>query len=261
MKILDKIKNFFYDEEEIEIPKANEKKEEPKKVSDIPPSEEEVKTTIKKRNMTDIEDIVSERELFKSESTFKFPIIFEEDDFSEVKSNNRSMNVLEVENTKIRREIITDDDKKLFSPSPIISPIYGVLEQNYNNDGTPIQKDDNFLNLYDKDENVDIDSILGKAYGRAEPELRSSQKYILEEELINSSEEESIDLFKDINDDEDIVDIKRESDINSDDDEGFKSDYKLSDDARLKSIDELLESTDEQDFYTLVDSMYENIEE
>ena len=69
MGILDKIKNLFYEDEVIEVPKEKLKEEV------ISPKEEVVE---KKDEM---DEVVSERDLLKSETTFKFPVIFEDEDF------------------------------------------------------------------------------------------------------------------------------------------------------------------------------------
>ncbi len=258
MKILDKVKNFFYDEEEIEVIEGtvNKEKKQHNSIDASPLKEPEGIKVPNKEPNNNIEDIVSERELFQSDTTFKFPIIFEEDDFIEEKSQKRSMNVLEVENTKIKREKVTIESKQIFVPTPIISPIYGVLGQETKDNKKDNQLDDSFLNLYDNTDNVDIDSILSKAYGKTRTEKNSIIKETIKTEI---DIEESIDLFKNITDDNANLGVKEEIGINNN--QEFSKDNINTDTARLKSIDELLESTDEQDFYTLVDSMYENNEE
>ena len=69
MGFINKIKNFFYDEEEVEeeVPKE---KVQPEKRKKIDKKEEEKE--------------ISERELFKSERTFNFPMDLEDEDFTPV---------------------------------------------------------------------------------------------------------------------------------------------------------------------------------
>lgn len=253
MKIFDKIKNFFYDEEEINVSEVKEEKKD-KNSSTIISSKEGEKEKVEEKGNNNIEDIVSERELLKSESTFKFPIIFEEDDFSEETTKSRSINVLNIENTKIKSESVTYEEKKVFVPSPIISPIYGIIEQGTKKE-VKVSKGESLLNLYEKGETIDIDAIIGRAYSRSE----MRQGYKIEDNSPSiTKEEETIDLFRNIKNEEEAMEMKRERDI---DNKIIKETSMISDEDRLKSIDDLLESTDEQDFYALVDSMYENNEE
>ena len=94
MGLFDKLKNVFIEEEEVE----SEPEEKPKKQEKL---EEEKIEPIK-------EDIVSDRDLIDTNQNFKFPIIFEEEDFKEEKKKSRSINVLERENTKYETEIKRD---------------------------------------------------------------------------------------------------------------------------------------------------------
>ena len=117
MGMLDKIKNLFYEEEVVEVPK------EEKKATIIVKEEEEPKD--------EMDDVVSERDLLKSETTFKFPVIFEDEDFADIKKeekiepvhNNRSMESRE-QNQKYKkpvldREVIREviEKPKKFKPS------------------------------------------------------------------------------------------------------------------------------------------------
>lgn len=225
MKIIDKIKNFFYDEEEIEIYDSKNKKKEKPKASNI---NKETTPALKEKEISKVDDTISERELFKSETTFKFPIIFEDEDLGN--QQKKRINVLEVENTKIKSETLTIKEHKIFIPSPIISPIYGIIEPLINEQNKANTK----KNLYNKEGRIDIDSVISEVYQYSKKDKKDSK-----------SKKGDIDLFKDI--DQLKEDDKKKAIIN--------------DDARIKSIDELLESTDEQDFYTLIDTMYENVEE
>ena len=149
MGLFDKLKNVFIEEEEVE----SEPEEKPNKQEKL---EEEKIEPIK-------EDIVSDRDLIDTNQNFKFPIIFEEEDFKEEKKKSRSINVLERENTKYEPEIKREvkPQKKTFKPSPVISPVYGVLDKNYTKD--EISSKDGLLT--DSEDKVDIDYVIKKAYG------------------------------------------------------------------------------------------------
>ena len=220
MGLFDKLKNVFIEEEEVE----SEPEEKPNKQEKL---EEEKIEPIK-------EDIVSDRDLIDTNQNFKFPIIFEEEDFKEEKKKSRSINVLERENTKYETEIKRDikSQKKTFKPSPVISPVYGVLDKNYTKD--EISSKNGLLSDYS--DKLDIDSVINKAYGNT---------ITREEKNKEKNTDEIINLFSEENTEE----IGYELD---------EIDAKATDD-KIKSIDDLLKDSNE-DFYSLVDSMYKDDE-
>jgi hypothetical protein len=125
MGMFNKIKNLFYEEEELQ--QMASKQPEPKKE---PEQKEKEKAPVEKR---EVNEVVSERDLLKTDPTFKFPVIFEDEDFKEEKKEKKSINVLEEENNKYRviDTKTVKEEKRIFKPSPVISPIYGVLDKNY----------------------------------------------------------------------------------------------------------------------------------
>ena len=242
MGLFDKLKNIFiedeFDEEPISVPKKIEK------VENI-----EIKENIvEKEKPKDIENTFSDRELLESNEKFKFPIIFEDDDFKDERKKTKSINVLERENNKYEPEIkreVRPQQKKVFKPSPVISPVYGVLDKNYSKDD--ISSKDGLLN--DSSLKVDIDSVMKKAYGE--------DKIMSREEKNKVDKSENTNLFDDLKDLETDIssnEIMSESDILLNDTKNDEIDEKI------KSIDELLKDTTDEDFYSLVDSMYEDEE-
>ena len=156
--------------------KSLDKKEEIeiKEIKNDAPAVKEVKEEVNE---------ASDRSLVDTKENFKFPIIFEEDDFKEEKRRTKSINVLERENTKYEPEIRREakPQKKVFKPSPVISPVYGVLDKNYSKED--ITSKDGLLN--DSEDKIDIDYVIKKAYG--------SDTTLKEE---NKEEDTKIDLFK-----------------------------------------------------------------
>jgi len=57
------------------------------------------------------------------------------------------------------------DDKGYFKPSPIISPIYGILDKNYKKEDVVSKKEIHITSSYAKS-NMNVDDIRNKAYGR-----------------------------------------------------------------------------------------------
>lgn len=233
MGLFDKLKNVFMeddiDEEPVKsVPKVEEiKKEEP---------------VIQKRERElPIEDTFSDRELVNSKENFKFPIIFEDEDFKEEKKKTKSINVLERENTKyedlIKRD--TKPQKKVFKPSLVISPVYGVLDKNYSKEDITT-KDGNRVS---NDNGVDIDTVIKKAYGEEVVTKTREEK--------REEENKTVDAFR-----EEETDIKSLTIEQAE----TKANEKEVDD-KIASIDELLNDTNtDDDFYSLVDSMYKNEE-
>lgn len=233
MGLFDKLKNVFMeddiDEEPVRsVPKVEEiKKEEP---------------VIQKRERElPVEDTFSDRELVNSKENFKFPIIFEDEDFKEEKKKTKSINVLERENTKyedlIKRD--TKPQKKVFKPSLVISPVYGVLDKNYSKEDITT-KDGNRVS---NDNGVDIDTVIKKAYGEEVVTKTREEK--------REEENKAVDAFK-----EEETDIKSLTIEQAE----TKANEKEVDD-KIASIDELLNDTNtDDDFYSLVDSMYKNEE-
>ena len=233
MGLFDKLKNVFMeddiDEEPVRsVPKVEEiKKEEP---------------VIQKRERElPVEDTFSDRELVNSKENFKFPIIFEDEDFKEEKKKTKSINVLERENTKyedlIKRD--TKPQKKVFKPSLVISPVYGVLDKNYSKEDITT-KDGNRVS---NDNGVDIDTVIKKAYGEEVVTKTREEK--------REEENKTVDAFK-----EEETDIKSLTIEQAE----IKANEREVDD-KIASIDELLNDTNtDNDFYSLVDSMYKNEE-
>ena len=233
MGLFDKLKNVFMeddiDEEPVRsVPKVEEiKKEEP---------------VIQKRERElPVEDTFSDRELVNSKENFKFPIIFEDEDFKEEKKKTKSINVLERENTKyedlIKRD--TKPQKKVFKPSLVISPVYGVLDKNYSKEDITT-KDGNRIS---NDNGVDIDTVIKKAYGEEVVTKTREEK--------REEENKTVDAFK-----EEETDIKSLTIEQAE----IKANEREVDD-KIASIDELLNDTNtDDDFYSLVDSMYKNEE-
>ena len=228
MGLFDKLKNIFIEEELVDDTGTE------KEVA-IPPKKEEIEIKEIKNDAPVVKEVkeevneASDRSLVDTKENFKFPIIFEEDDFKEEKRRTKSINVLERENTKYEPEIRREakPQKKVFKPSPVISPVYGVLDKNYSKED--ITSKDGLLN--DSEDKIDIDYVIKKAYG-SDTTLKEENK---------EEEDTKIDLFK-------------EEEIKSEDVNVTELDEKI------KSIDDLLKDTSDDDFYSLVDSMYKDSE-
>lgn len=234
MSLVKKLKDILFEEEEelTEPIKVREeiKKDEPKIVK-IEPKKEERREAVSETPKA----VTSERELFRSENTFQFPD-FDEEEFksnmAKPVTNNQEIksraNVLEYERKKTiekrtdygryeRVETREYSERKKFKPSPIISPVYGILNQDY--------KADDIVKKNDNDISIDIETVRRKAF---EPKKQ--------EELSRPSiKTETVSAVSSLDDDasEPVVTFFEEKD---------KIKLKGNNDENFKSIDDLLES-------------------
>ncbi len=147
----------------------------------------------------------------KVNDKFKFPIDFDDNDFNDVSRVSRQArtgkkNSVSIESKDLRQEKKTHKiepkkevkvaelykdkreepkkDLKKFQATPIISPIYGVLDKNYRKDEIePVSGDNYEINRPSK--NIDFDSVRKKAYGDS-----------LVEDIKNNMMCENCDYFK-----------------------------------------------------------------
>jgi len=197
MGLLDKLKNAFFEEEYVEVDdneevaKKVESKKEVKKEEKIKTEEIKNRTKLEEDIDEEIEEIneiipeikeevkeepvISDRELVNKNNKIEY---FNDSDFvsndyyrEEKKPASQAYGGAY---SKVTYTQTTSDKKaynrpygasndKGFQPTPIISPIYGVLDKNYHKDEVIDKKDR--PSSYVSKKNVDLDSIRQKAYG------------------------------------------------------------------------------------------------
>ena len=176
MGLLDKFKNLFTDEELIEEEKEIEepKKQEPKLPQVMMDSIE--KTELNKEVIKD-KEIVSDRTLVQTKTKFNFPVEFTDEDF---KATRSSKNIV----TKVREQEI-ENTKKIYSKNqeeakppkfrctPIISPVYGILDKNYKKEEV-IEKDERIYDLHRPSQKLDFDSVRKKAFGDLTEDIKEN---------------------------------------------------------------------------------------
>ena len=260
MGLFDKIKNVFFEEEEVEV---EEKERESTPVAKKIDVLETKKKELEKENASNKLEFDSEKDkeieiVQEKEKDFKFPMGFDDKDFEVEKTIEIFGPIKEKEEIKEEvPEIVSDEppvdehlteetysyeeyryeepkkvetyveetyqkepykedrrenyhklyenkekekeEKQGFTPSPIISPIYGILNKNYTKEEIVSKSD------LKKNESVvikdDLDIVREKAYGDLASEISSS----IEEEIIDIEEEkpkEKKDLLYDLNDEE-----------------------------------------------------------
>jgi hypothetical protein len=261
MSVFKKLKDVLFDVEEEEIPViTKEVKKEP----------------IKEDNPIKEIKIPKEEHEVKKESNFNFPLDFDEKPMSRVKKDydldddffkerdtykkeDRKNDYFNDYKAPIKEEPKKKDPTKPFTPTPIISPVYGILDQNYTKDDVIIKTDIGV-------KSPDLDEVRRKAYG-----LDVKKKETKKEEVKPKDDEEIPAPIKTL--DEILADNeeKREEAIKLEEDE-----QKNQEKGKEKTIEDQVEimeepkkeekkkdpdDTLETDLFNLIDSMYEDKKE
>ena len=276
MGFMEKVKNLFTEEEEVPVEPV---KKEVIQV-EIPAPAEEKKPSPKK-------EVTVETEEEKKEEKFSFPVFFDDKDFEslekpkvEKKKEKKNAPVVKREDA-YQAKGIHYEEKKVFKPSPIISPVYGILDKNYKKE--EISSKATYTDeSYHKPHKLDIDDVRNKAFGTLEDDIDTA---FTEEDIVSVSREtyhdQTPDLEEDLLDDlkydeaeENPLDILSDEtpsstttdDFDMLDDEEVQPKHKqdsnmveaaMNDDS--SSDDEL--NLNESDLFNLIDSMYEKRDE
>ncbi len=293
MGLINKLKNVLFEDEEVEESPVEKKEEKVIKEKEPLKKKESVKMTF---DGDDEEDTLSDRELFKAEPTFNFPV-FDEHEFDEVKKEERvdvpnyermqevktrvsSSSGFDVDRGRPRgyesykeqarkpREVtpVAPVEKKKFTPSPVISPVYGVLDKNY-------RKEDIVLRSEEK-KVIDVDSVRRKAFGTLEDDIEKTLSTPARDfypQKKQDPKKEKLEEFIEKSADE-VIPVTKESKVASSsstiEEKPVRTMPKKQDELEVldrpvqKSIEEKLEDeTLENDLFDLIDSMYETRED
>ncbi len=276
MGLFKKLKDILYDEEEyteqIKITPEMRNEETPAKV--MPKSEKPVPKEVKEPVKPVEKEEVSEREIFSSKSP-SFPFFdFDEDEFEEQKVaskpvekpiEKRNTNIYEIERKRKiekrvdygryeRTETVETVERKKFKPSPIISPVYGILNQDYNKDEIVKREPDK----------VDIQSVRNKAFGEHKENIEPKKSFYEETETVTVSKpaekEKKVKTIDELLEDTSdiVVDIDQDMEVKP---ERVNTEPIEIVNNQQKTSPEVVEDTLENDLFDLIDSMYDNKEE
>lgn len=255
MGFLEKVKNMFTEEVEetpikkevmqVEIPAPTPTVEEPKKT------------------------VVAESEVLVKEEKPQAPVFFDDKDFASLERKEEKKPKPKKLEDKYKGK---EEEKKVFRPTPIISPVYGVLDKNYRKDDITPKKTRPITTEYDNS-HLTIDDVRRKAYGTLEDDLEviiPSDDYEITEEhgIINDEVEIQDDGLVDLDyeprfakkDDviENIEDDQNENDLFE---EIESKEEPLSDEEMFEELQEEKDETKEEltdsDLFNLIDSMYD----
>ena len=287
MSVFKKIKDVLFDIEDDEEETTYEKKSVVKESNPI----KEVKMPVEVND----NDVVSEPP--KKTNNFNFPLDFDDDlptrsdkdssvnkrnSYSQTNSNNsffdddydvprRNRDEYVVKEPERKKEQPRDyskflqqkkeEKKKIFTPSPVISPVYGVLNQNYTKDDVIIKTDTGV-------KGPSLEEVRKKAYEikkevenkKVEDEFAEPLK-TLDEILISNQEiqkEKSIE-----NDDKSDVpeEITKDEFISEKEEVENTTEMPKIDSKPVESEVKDDDDTLEKDLFNLIDSMYENKDE
>ena len=326
MSFINKVKNFFYedieeDDEEFESREALKREERLRKKEEKErrrfEEQQEKKPIVQQAN-----NDLSERELFKSERTFNFPMDLGDDifditetmplDLDEKKEESRSQ-IKEEKNLYARptrtvtptttRPVYASEQKteeqKKFRPSPVVSPVYGILDKDYTVEDVVEKTLSKTKEFSLEKKSVDFDTVRNRAYKELDEEIEKTltgQKdifYNLEEEVKEENTGEIEDYIEDSydkneNKEDDVIityegteEFKEEkkefeepvqeeiSEPEEDEEESFTPDVaiptvekKEKKTRRSKKVDDEEEYDEEkEDLFNLIDNMYNDEDE
>jgi len=264
--LFDKVKNLFTEEVEVETEEKAPIKKEVIQVEIPSPA----KTTRSELHAHE-EDIVTEQ---KPKEEYKFPF-FDDEDFEEI--NEKREEKIEKKKPLYRnREAAynpTKEEKHAFKPTPIISPVYGILDKNY------VKEDIKAKNIkpssYYNPKEATIDDIRNKAYGTLEDDVanelyeadRALYEPVDEPELEFGIEEKietkTDDLFEEIERDVPVIPeeeepLARHAKVSGKNDELTSL---LEEEMSKEATDDLPKDEpakiSDKELFNLIDSMYE----
>ncbi|MCI9110636.1 MAG: hypothetical protein HFH47_02345 [Bacilli bacterium] len=279
MGLMDKFKNLFTEEVEEEIIEEEPIKKEVIQVEIPSPArrsvEEETTSEVK---------VISEE---PKQEEYKFPF-FDDDDFNTLeaekpvretkrKSSYRKESAYKKETQEAYSPV--KEEKKIFKPTPIISPVYGILDKNYQKED--IRTKDSKPRTYYNAKEATVDEIRNKAYGTLEDDIETTL-FGHNRALFDDEPEETVkqvEKVEEIINDEDVINlIDNQSEVIGEDIMGEKprhgaedSDLELTDLLEEEMAkDEILEQEiieieeeaaprkiSDNELFDMIDSMYQ----
>lgn len=286
MGFLDKVKNMFIEEYEddeikkeviqVKIPTPERNKEE-KIEHDYEPKAKYDEDYV--RPEFNLEEEKPKPEVKKS----SIPTYFDDSDFDMLPDND-DKEFVKQEYKYTRTETVIkpnisgygvkkEESKKTFTPTPIISPIYGVLDKNYRKEEISSKKRP--TTIYSQFDKIDVDDIRKKAYGTLEDDLENTLSNrdaiifnddidvrIEDDKEITDYEEQPINIFKELDKKDALDDLLGNYEIHNDEyelesqslvEEELNRDY---DEFEEDMENSLSEDLNDSDLFNLIDSMY-----
>ncbi len=261
---------------------------------------EPVKKELEIKKEEKVKPVVEDPKPLKREEKFVFPVYFDDKDFEKIEKSKPKVEEKKVPEKKdvYGTKIEKKEPSRVFTPTPIISPIYGILNQNYQQENI-VTKRVTHSEYRDPSKPITIDEVRKKAYGNLENEIEAAllakSSIFMEPEKVEEKEESKNNLLSDLVDDNSEYSSVDDF-LNSPTDE-YEAKHKQDDDFNIKKtnsnrsssrLDQLLKDDDDDDnlledyimnnndenvdnkddedltqsdLFNLIDSMYEKGEE
>ena len=326
MSFINKVKNFFYedieeDDEEFEAREAAKREARLRKEAEKRRKQEQKIQEVKESKPAN--DDLSERELFKSEKTFNFPMDIGDDIFditetmpsapsikkeekkeesrSQLKEEmniyarpNRTNSVPSIRTTYTETPTKSENTDTKFHPTPVISPVYGILDKNYTVEDVVDKNLSKTKEFSLEKKSVDFDTVRNRAYKELDDEIEATLTktkdlfYNLDDEKEESEQiEEYIEETNDKSDDviityegeeesvkEEVPEVEEETPVENELDE----EEDLSPDVEIPVVEESVkpkkkrrskttdteepeEDKEKEDLFNLIDNMYNDEED
>lgn len=292
MGLIDKIKNALFDEDEKEFDEGMNQNKIARKI-DVNKTVEDQE--IKIRHYDEPKEEITFN--YDQKEQPKAPIIFDVEDFVEeeqpaiqqepMKNEQKILYGGYTEQFESKKAI---DEKEKFHPSPVISPVYGILDKNYvpeKRENSISHKSIDNLFVEDRKKKLDLDTVRQKAYGEGEIKSNTEDKKLLYE-MEDIDDKPGIDkislgdaeeYFEDLGleYDVDYKDLAKEKltrstknkELTEEIDEEIKETKKIEAEKKTyananskdNEIVENSEEPDEKNLYDLIDMMYDNNKE
>ncbi len=288
MGLVDRIKNIFTeevedDEEEIKVEQIK------KEVRSVPiesPSVE--KTPTREESKKDENLLLEEEEKPAVEEKKNSAVFFTDRDFEDLVAPRRTREqvrqpekVVEEKKEEAPKPYggaysstsIVRPEKQIFKPTPIISPVYGVLDKNYHKEDI-IDHKDAASRPHTSADGLSVDSIRNKAYGTLEDDLQDS---MTEKPTVVEEPKEEVDLFDELEEQDKVASkaIKQEANVRELEEATVdltkeldnlllkkEKDKKMTQSTEVKGKGKKKDANiSESDLFNLIDSMYEEGEE
>lgn len=170
MGLMDKFKNLFTEEvEDDTIPEEPIKKE----VIQVEIPSPVTRRSEKKEELPT--EPVKEEPVQETKDDYKFPF-FDDDDFSALEEAEKPKEDKKKKSSyrKEPKEVYSPpkEEKRVFKPTPIISPVYGILDKNYQKED--IKSKNSKLRSYYNPKEATVDEIRNKAYGTLEDDIETT---------------------------------------------------------------------------------------
>lgn len=256
MKLFDKIKNLFIEEVEEEKPI----KKEVIKV-EIPSPEEQKQKEVER--VEEDEVLPDNLGVLKKEEKYNSVVFFDDKDFDTLTVSQSFKNKPVVKREGYNNKEVKEE-KKIFKATPIISPIYGILDKNYRREDVTPKKTNHSL-MYDL-EDITVDDVRKKAFGTLEDELETTlfsktSVIVNKEEFV---EKDNItDMFEELEQEANYIN----NEVDEDTIEMDLLNELQSQSHEMNLVEEAMEEPEEDidlkesDLFNLIDSMYDKGED